>query len=47
MRWVCAQLVGCLRLLGTPWIVALQAPLSMAFSKKENLSGLPLPTSGS
>ena len=30
----------------TPWTVAHQAPLSMGFSRQENWSGLPFPTSG-
>ena len=30
----------------TPWTVALQAPLSMAFSRQEYWSGLPFPTPG-
>ena len=30
--------------LATPWTVALQAPLSMEFSKQEYCSGLPLPS---
>ena len=30
----------------TPWIVALQAPLSMGFSRQEYWSGLPWPPSG-
>ena len=28
----------------TPWTVACQAPLSMAFSRQENWSGLPFPS---
>ena len=32
------------RLFGTPWTVALQAPLSMGFSSKEHWSGLPFPS---
>ena len=32
--------------LATPWIVALQAPLSMAFSRHEYWSGLPFPSPG-
>ena len=31
---------------GTPWTVALQAPLSMEFSREEDWSGLPCPTPG-
>jgi len=30
----------------TPWTVACQAPLSMAFSKEEHWSGLPFPSPG-
>ena len=30
----------------TPWPVACPAPLSMEFSRQENWSGLPLPSSG-
>ena len=33
----------CLTLV-TPWTVALQAPLSMGFSKQEYCSGLPFPS---
>ena len=31
------------RLLGIPWTVALQAPLSMEFCRQEYWSGLPFP----
>ena len=31
---------------GIPWTVALQAPLSMEFSRQEYRSGLPFPTPG-
>ena len=34
------------QLFATPWTVALQAPLSMRFSKQEYWSGLPFPTPG-
>ena len=34
------------RLFATPWTVALQAPLSVGFSRQENWSGLPFPTLG-
>ena len=34
------------RLFATPWTVALQAPLSMGFSRQEYWSGLPLPPPG-
>ena len=30
----------------TPWTVALQAPLSMRFSRQESWSGLPFPSPG-
>ena len=32
------------RLFGTPWTVAHQAPLSMGFSRQEYWSGLPTPS---
>ena len=34
------------QLFAAPWTVALKAPLSMEFSRKEYWSGLPLPTPG-
>ena len=34
------------RLFATPWTVALQAPLSMGFSRQEYWSGLPFPSPG-
>ena len=34
------------QLFATPWTVARQAPLAMAFSRQENRSGLPFPTPG-
>ena len=34
------------RLFGTPWTVAFQAPLSMGFSRQEYWSGLPFPSPG-
>ena len=40
MLCVCAQ--SCLT--GTPWTAALQAPLSMEFSRPEYWSGLPFPS---
>ena len=36
------KLFSCVRLFGTPWIIAYQAPLSMGFSRQESWSGLPL-----
>ena len=39
--YVYAQSSSCVRLFGTPWTVAHQAPLSMGFSSQEYLSGLP------
>ena len=36
-------LLCCVQLLGTPWTVAHQPPLSMGFSRKEYWSGLPFP----
>ena len=34
------------RLFGTPWTVAYQAPLSVGFSRQEYWSGLPFPSPG-
>ena len=44
---ICCCLVAesCLTL-ATPWTVALQAPLSMRFSRQEYWSGLPFPSPG-
>ena len=39
----CAQILSPVRLFGTPWTVARQAPLSMGFSRQEYWSGLPFP----
>ena len=36
----------CARLFVTLWTVALQAPLSMGFSRQEDWRGLPFPSSG-
>ena len=43
---VCAQLLNCVRLFATPWIVACQAPLSMEFPRQEYWSGMSFPTQG-
>ena len=40
MNWI---VLCSLRLFETPWTVALQAPLSMGFSRQEYWSGLPCP----
>ena len=37
---------SCVQLFVTPWTIALQAPLSMGFSRQEYWSGLPCPPSG-
>ena len=37
---------SCVQLFAILWTVALQAPLSMEFSKQEYWSGLPFPTPG-
>ena len=37
---------SCVQLFATPWIIALQAPLSMGFSQQEYWSGLPCPPPG-
>ena len=42
---LCGCMLSCfggVQLFETPWTVALQAPLSMGFSRQEYLSGLPL-----
>ena len=39
-------MLSCVRLFATPWTVALQAPLSMGFSRQEYWSGLPFPSPG-
>ena len=41
-----AQLLSHVQLFVTPWTVALQASLSMGFSKQEYWSGLPFPSPG-
>ena len=38
--------MGSLRVSATPWTAALQAPLSMGFSRQEYPSGLPFPSPG-
>ena len=43
---VCAQLLSCVQLFGTPWTITRQAPLSTEFSRQEYWSGVPLPTPG-
>ena len=40
------QLLSCVQLFVTPWTVALQAPLSMGFSRQEYGSGLSFPSPG-
>ena len=41
-----AQLLSCVQLFVTPWIIALQAPLSLGFPRQEYWSGLPFPPPG-
>ena len=43
--YVC-ELLTCVQLLATPWIVACQALLSVGFSRQEYWKGLPFPPSG-
>ena len=43
--WVLSHF-SCVQIFATPWTVARQTPLSMAFSRKEYWSGLPCPPSG-
>ena len=40
------KLLSHVQLFATPWTVALQAPPSMGFSRKEYWSGLPFPSPG-
>ena len=40
------KLLSRVRLFGTPWTVAHQAPPSMGFSRQEYWSGLPFPSPG-
>ena len=40
------QLLSCVWLFATPWTVALQAPLSVEFSRQEHWSGFPFPPPG-
>ena len=42
----CSQLHSHVRLFATPWPVALQAPLSMEFSRQEYWNEFPFPTPG-
>ena len=43
---VCAQSLGHVRLFGTPWAAAHQAPVSMEVSRQEYWSGLLFPPPG-
>ena len=43
---VCAQSLSNVQLFATPWTVALQASLSVEFSRQEYWNGLPFPTPG-
>ena len=45
-RWMCVQSLSHVQLFATPCTVALQAPLSMEFSRQEYWSGLPFPPPG-
>ena len=45
-RWMCVQSLSHVQLFVTPWTVALQAPLSMEFSRQEYWSGLSFPSPG-
>ena len=47
--WTVCAVVSCfshVQLFVTPWTIALQAPLSMGFSRQEYWSGLPFPSPG-
>ena len=41
-----AKCISCVRLFANLWTVALQAPLSMGFSRQVHWSGLPCPSPG-
>ena len=41
---LCAQMLSHIRLFGTPWTAAYQAPPPMGFSRQEYWSGVPLPS---
>ena len=45
-RGVGAKSLSCARLFATPWTIALQASLSMDFSRQEYWSGLPFLSPG-
>ena len=45
-RGVGAKSLSCARLFATPWTIALQASLSMEFSRQEDWNGLPCPPPG-
>ena len=45
-RKVKVKSLSCVRLFGTTWTVACQAPPSMRFSRQEYWSGLPFPSPG-
>ena len=42
----CVLITQRVRPFATPWALALQAPLSMGFSRQEYWSGLPVPSPG-
>ena len=44
--YIHARILSHVQLFVTPWTVALQAPLSMGFSRQAYWKGLPFPTSG-
>ena len=46
LYWSEVKSLSRVRLFGTPWTVAHQAPLSMGFSRQEYWSGLPFPSPG-
>ena len=46
MLCVCVQLLSCVQLFETLWMVTHQAPLSLGFSRQEYLSVLPCPPPG-
>ena len=45
-RCTCAQLLGCVWLIATPWTIACLSPLSRGFCRQDYWKGLPFPPRG-
>ena len=46
MMCMCAQSLSLVQLFATPWTIARQAPLSLAFPRQEYWNGLPFSSPG-